>query len=505
MKIIISNAIGFLLIFSIISCTEEISEEVQNKEAVLNDEGNVSAANKSIRVVHKMDEKLSYFMHSKDTSADCELKSPGVNGFQAENYDNTSSTYTADCILDVQELDLYFNGVSFELQVDDQLCEYISYVPYSVWRFQPGSSNKVKYKIECDDTCEAVGAMASACGKVYDDYIPGTFTASNEITDNEQNFCTFDYATENEGSTWIGSYPNCDEGTITTHVYSYTGDPDPDADPLTDDKNCTLGQSLVLEYTKDELNCGGDRYNCVDGAVREDYDPKQFSYELTENPELESLSITKTYAKMFGDDNYRSNMKLANYSRICSETETIKTSTENGYFSSPGKGTLNGAQIEDIPFGYRRDSNGDVITAQTLPKTLVDSANEKTYLADNIFMGAGVTKPYYAFYCLDRAFDVKAQVRIFIREWDRKFTPTSSSYVVSSNLISDIALNEPLMDARFETQNGGNPWNDKADLDDFLEQDADSDEIYETKIFADNKCFESFDDFNPANFPGTDF
>jgi hypothetical protein len=320
-------------------------------------------------------------------------------------------------------------------------------------------------------------------------------TGTNEITnDQSRNYCEFNY----------DGY-ECDEGTITTIVYSYTGDPNPtDADPAVPE--CS-GASIYPVASEIEAPCGGSRYNCIEGAVLEDFDPAIYSSEITENQNLEALTISKTYTEMYNDENYNSNMKLANFSRICSDTETTpKTSALNGFTS--GIGILNGAQIEDIPFGYRRDVNNDVITADTLPKAQVDpiALNERTFLADNIFRGAATTKPYYAFYCLDQAFDVKAQIRLFIREWDREFTPGLSSYTTSSRLISDVGLATPLMDARFESQSGGNMWNDIADLDDFLERDTNDDQAYDSYIFDNgNECFESTTPFDSGNFPGAAF
>jgi hypothetical protein len=42
--------------------------------------------------------------------------------------------------------------------------------------------------------------------------------------------------------------------------------------------------------------------------------------------------------------------------------------------------------------------------------------------------------PYYTFYCFDKAFDVKARIRMVVREWDRIF-PTDTSDL---ELLSDL-------------------------------------------------------------------
>lgn len=485
MKIFISNAIGLLFIFTLISCTEEIAEEVQNKEAVSADGSIADFSSRSLRLVHKMDEKLSFLMHKQGSfEAACELNAPTA-GFSAASYTYDSPSYTVDCVLDVQELDLNFHGLSFELQVDDNLCEYVKYEPYSYWRFQPGATKRTEaaghelYKVNCDDTC-AAAAGSTACGKVYDNYTGGATAADYRNSgnyDNEvsaANYCYYDYATRFATSdpTW-GNYPNCDEGVYQIRTVSITSD-------------SGACDTLDISAVSDETSCGGDRYACLDGAGTEDLNFSEASSLITENMELESLSIAYSYGKLFGLDSHYSNIKLANYSRICAETGTTKMNLSD--FSTV---TFNGSEIEDI-----RGSTG----------TLTQDNGDNVAYADNLFRGSGAyTKPYYAFYCLDEAYDVKAQVRLFVREWDRTFEPDN----IGLNAISDINYPTPLMDASFSQQSGGAFWNDVGDLDDFFHQDRDNDGTYgasgmggDFTLWQNNSCTVSDNAFSSDNFPG---
>jgi len=482
MKILFSNAIGILLMFSVVSCTEEIAEEVQNKEAVSSDGSIADYSGRSIRLVHKMAEDTSFNMHkSGNYEADCELTAPTA-GFDSDTYDYTSTNYAIDCVLDVEELDLYFKGVEFEMQVDDQLCEYVRYVPYRVLRHQPGSTTKTIYNVTCDENCAADATSSAACGETFDSW-DGTATDfqtsdfGTAVADTTK-LCHFDYASQNSGSTWQ-FYPNCDEGEVTVIDVSLSG-----AAANTCD-NATGAVASPIE-------CGGDYLNCLDGAAKEQFGGDMtFTGEIYDNAELESFSQSWSYSKMFGVDEYSTNMKLANFSRICAEPLVTKTSGSS--LTGGGAGTfstvvLDGAKVEDIR------------TSQTT--TATSTVGEKTFAADNLFRGAVYTKPYYGFYCLDKAYDVKAQIRLFIREWDRSFASTNTY----QNYVSDTFLTEPLMDAGFTKQSPDSYWNSIGDLDDFFEQDAvGSDDIIDKKIWLNNQCDASTTTYDPGNFPGRNF
>jgi hypothetical protein len=56
-------------------------------------------------------------------------------------------------------------------------------------------------------------------------------------------------------------------------------------------------------------------------------------------------------------------------------------------------------------------------------------------LAADPYMGIGThVNPYYTMYCLDAAYDIKARIRLVVREWDRVFPTTSSDIEYVSDL-----------------------------------------------------------------------
>ena len=99
------NMLILLCLISVVSCTEEISEDIQNQAtSTPSTPSSPSVADSSsIRVVNNKDPLLSYVIH-KAGSVDeaCELSSPS-SGFDANDYENDDSNYVVDCILDAEE------------------------------------------------------------------------------------------------------------------------------------------------------------------------------------------------------------------------------------------------------------------------------------------------------------------------------------------------------------------------------------------------------------------
>ena len=507
--------LSFILLTPLISCTEKVSDEVEQEEAAKkNANGPKDFRNKAMRLVDKNDPNLSFLLHKSGTlSSPCELKAPS-NGFSASSYDKTSKIYTADCILDAEELDIFFHGVKFDIQVDEFLCEYVQYKPYRFFQFQPGSSSLRRATITCDETCEE--NFPGICGTSYrtiNGTPPSSIDPSTLSTyfqnpyDEASNplLCHFDYDKRTSFSTSdpSGKYPNCDTGSITTYPYrllsktfqvctdgtleescadagKFISDESPEV------KSCNAGAggaSLVRDPVEREL-CGGLNANCIAGAGTKDL-PSNKSSIIYNNEDLNSFSKSYTYDSPLNGD-YNSSMNIVNFSRICSSTSESKTDAkfDTNLFE------ILGHEVEDIVLNNYLDYNSITGTYPAANTYSYDDNGDGDvdYTAygvhpfnNNVYYHA--QQPYYAFNCLDKARDIKAQIRLFIREWDRKFEPTNP-YVAR---LSDINQSIPLMDAD-GLQQIGEPWNDAYDWDNYFEDVSRGSSSTPLPAFLNNQC-----------------
>ncbi len=489
-----------------VSCTEEISEEVKNGTNLTEEQEElVKFENKYLRIKNTSDPNLGYVMHKTGTiDRPCELKSPKL-GFSSLNYKKDSALYTVDCILDTKEFDLFFSGASFEVQIDENMCEYVGYKPYKFFQYLPGNTVDTQYQINCDATCGE--QFEGICGKTYKSNtasIPsGTFNPAtistyfqNQVTEANPLKCVFDYR---KNLPIAG--PNCDQGKITTIAYTIEAGTTTDADG-NEIPSCVVGdgglEPKIFYDTTSEFKCGGKRSACLAGPGA-DLLPEDKTQLIYQNLELDY------FAKKFDlpspiSKGYFSNVSLANFSRICSDTSSTKIDNVGRIFSPyETVSSIVGHEVEDLPSrksynSHNVDSDGD------------GEADYRPY-GRHLFDGSGYfstptksVQPYYAIYCLDKARDVKAQMRLFIREWDRDFEP-NNPYLAK---ISDIHLSYPtiinattpsLMDAIGEQEAANDDWNDYWDIDDLLGDydrnpfsDYDGDGGDFDNVFQNNSC-----------------
>jgi hypothetical protein len=512
MKVLLNKYLVLLAVScSFISCTDELSEEVKNGENLSEEQQEIAKyENKSIRLVSKSNEELSHFLHKAGSIDEaCEIDAPAL-GFDSKNYDKTSSAFTTDCVLDVQEFDLYFNGAEVEINVDQFLCEYVEYKPYRIFQYQPGETTRQQVNVNCDEVCglalpticnknyrhmdvSAINVLNSSLSPLADKIFALDPTAlgfstlfKEQVLDSEPLECKFDYSKREP----IAG-PNCDEGSLTTHkvkINSREVDASSCSDPtFTTSAACigggetwTVGTEFscsdytdsttqptisILDGEEEEFKCGGKAGNCLATAssIELPYDKTSF---ILPNTDTGAFTQEIKMNAPFEEDLF-SNIGIANYSRICSSTTNTKTDSQ---FDT----TLNnliGHEVEDMPSRTAYQAHAIDEDGNGIP--------DFTIFADHLLKGRGYysaptknVQPYYAFNCLDQARDVKAQIRLFIREWDRTFT-NDNSYVAR---ISDINQSTPLMDATGD-QAAGEEWNDILDLDDLLKT-----------AFTDNQC-----------------
>ena len=576
-----------ILLASLLSCSEEISKELKEaSEGQSVDTGAIETLRK-MEIINTADPSLSHFLHLEgDSSKPCEVSAPSA-GWRADDYFRANAT---DCVLEVEELDLFRNGTDIRIHVDPGLCEYVTYTPLRFANYQPGKTTRTQYTFACDTMCaeREEDLCTRISDKVYD-----TFSLDTVLDANVDPFygevltphtCKFDYSDEGEDG------PNCDDGKIETIQYNltsyerqwcdggdinlegraptssdcevtggwitgvfscsiatrvnrtdcettgvWTAGPDTcditgrvtqldcesagawaenphecSVDPINRASellctavgvvrnfDCKRNPDIVhpnqIRLIKDssgvqETLCGGSQVACFDGpGVDIVEDPESANGVITQNGELAELNLDYKTVSPFSEGK-DSNMYVSSYQRTCTSDVTKLD------FESSGV-NFNGSDFE--LFGrYYGDNNlyghtdpFNPFFVEKFPTTSIDADNNGS--VDYVVYGThpfmsikedgesarSNTSSYYSVRCLDQSKDVKAQIRLHVREWDREFTKEN----VYHSRISD--LNTPgvaLMDSS-GIHDGDQYWNDISDWDDFWDG---------SNVYTNNNCRE---------------
>jgi hypothetical protein len=179
------------------------------------------------------DGKYPYYMSKKgDFSNKCSIASG-------------AASQILDCILDVNELDLYFNGAKFQYNVPSAMCNYVSFTPYWYYNYEFGNGpaniviNETKDDkgniLSADCTFDgAAGCNGSSA--IYDASKDVLSCAYDNSSNDGPNCCIGDYVktirvTQASGGTpvdsvtkgnWGGSVKNCIGGAARTNWSAFT-------------------------------------------------------------------------------------------------------------------------------------------------------------------------------------------------------------------------------------------------------------------------------------------
>ncbi len=452
-----------LLVISILallsSCTEEVAEELKNSKS----SQTTTTETKSLRLKHDMDSKLSFYLHQGGAGDQpCELKEP-TGGFDADDYTRSSSVYTQDCVLEVQELDLYHNGAAFTFEASADMCEYYSYTPLRFFEQPIGDTQKTVYEIACEnDEC------SSLCGTTWEEFDDGSGPNSGSTTAHlsgqiiEAPTCNYDY-------TETPYRENCDEGDITTITLELDDLHDHDGDPTTDEVCRAALPFSAVAVDSVTTECGGDHLNCLGGPAKDFFEGSTATTRIYGNLDLsaisESFEVEAPTARDF-ETGRSDNRYLASFSRYMANENTCEPDSSfdwNTFFEGDNLEMFNTTAYS--PVLSKTLNVNRVGTEQNLASGLAEErAIDAVAWAENPFRSVYSTSAYYSFKCLDAAYDVKAQIRLHIREWDREY-PTNSEAVMQ--YISDYDALTQYIDSS-QSNIDGTPWNNITDWDDFF-------------------------------------
>lgn len=487
----------FLLLLFNLSCTEEISDNLKNTDDDVTESIATKAVGNKMSLTHLMDESLSYKIHStKGRDYPCEIEASGLN-FQASAYKKDLQEHAVDCILEVEELDLHFEGVSYELAVDEYLCEYVQYSPFKFFTHPVGATSQYHYEIGCSSDCTSADSFSleATCsaieGMTYNTYSGEGAYDGTQFSNPSSPQCIFDYSDLDEDGA------NCDVGSYYTRKYEVfpvtvptcedcdSGGCSAMSEPAcladngtwnTEYKVCGSGSGNntlgAAQAEWQETECGGSTLNCQSGPAKDHLPEMWNTGVIYDNKDLDKFTKSWEIAPLIGE--HGTNRYIANYSRVFSDVgskTTYDTSTLfsafKGYEVETHAPTPNDSGIEKYHkeyIDYNNDGNDDYVLYNTHPFLGV---TEYTSVARS------ATKPYYAFYCLDKSKDIKAQIRLFIREWDRQFDDDQAEmdYLGDCN-DADYPCSDTLVDNQ-GYQNGDSLYNDYRDWDDLFIKDHD--------------------------------
>ncbi len=471
------------------ACNEKVSPELQGAATSSSTGGSGSGGPVVVpdqyyfRVVNKADTMLNFKVHKSgagNANSNCEIS--GNTALSSNAYRADPATYDITCFYEAEELSLNFNGFKFGIEASANTCEYIGYGPFSYYDRIPGSSSQTLYEITCPETdapnqanIDAVVTATSdgiACGQMRNND-PDLSTVF-PIPESDNDLCAFDYTD--------GGGPNCDTGIITVNSTLVTMT-DTNADGNVDTPIPTTSSRTV--------RCGGKVSACIDGPFK----AENFNVNATSGIKVGATAINIAYSKeyTYGSlfNEYYSNRKYVNYRRdLASLNIEFGNSNRNGgttdltnsYMSSFGDPVYKyefNPELMALYSDNKRMNGTELVSSvnQTNAAELNGFTSHTPYAADP-FLGINgfKTNAFYTMYCFDNAFDVKARVRMVVRDWDR--VHSSSATDVSLARISDVDLLPPLarQDVPYTDEVNGEPdswnaFNDMPDWDDLIDME----------------------------------
>lgn len=465
-----------------IGCNEQVAPELKNSNSSTTaPPTTITPPEYFFRVVDKSPLILNYKVHrTGETRAEtlCEVKKTVAlsndlyRGDAVLPHDQKTNDIT--CFFEAEELSLFHSGMSFAYEASPNTCEYVAYAPYSYYDRVPGTSTSSITQVECENATDADAATRGApaydpdgtgptpattagCGQSVDTSIVSVterraFPNFGEV----QDLCRFDY-TKDGG-------PNCDEGMISLTILTVTVD---DNGVVSSNSTTTRG------------SCGGKASNCIAGPIKlEPTIANMTNGSVVHRTELNGF-FTKTVELpgVMDTATMRQNRDYVNFRRNLASTQIdFIDDFDLGYkaaYAAPAYNKAYDPNLLDMYSSNKRMDGTPIVSSAALTAQSKIHGYTARPLAIEAFMGASAsykTSPFYTFYCLDRAMDIKARIRMVVRDWDRVF-PVSNNL----ELLSDINMG---VNARQDVpddveipgdQDSYNYFNDVADWDDFLQ------------------------------------
>jgi hypothetical protein len=476
---------------------------------------------------------LNYQIHkaNEGLSSPCE-----ITNITSDPPNPVTSAKNITCFIESEEYTLWVKGLKFKVESTENACDFVNYQPYRFWQYQPGVSltrfgdPRVLLQFECTEDALSSGAAvsgsgfgtiapaltpATVCGQTFQvvqtTAAEPTFGSLNitaatpRVTTPESNnkLCTFDYS--QEGVIPGGrAKPNCDEGRMTIYKVNLGFD------------------AGVLTYKVDkaqDFRCGGNVTACFGGPLFKT--DSLSATEITNGRRSKNYYTDgKTFSKEFTIEapekrNDYTNTYVANFTRQCSGVSGFRVWRDNTWNYDYQTDTPTQTLRHILNFGETISGGGVLLeaynpavlteytrlgasTSSTVDEvdnngfTIVKIADDPmrggltfgTGALSKYFGGTEFTaNPFYLFECRDKASDVRARIRLVVREWDRFYNSSLvSDFRYVSDIFKDVFIDpngtiwnySSRMDANNYQLFTGDPdaldgYNDIPDWDDFLQ------------------------------------
>ncbi|MFP5457323.1 MAG: hypothetical protein ACLGG7_01210 [Bacteriovoracia bacterium] len=427
---------------------------------------------------------LGYVLHKANAGGSVNCQVDDV----VDSPETLNSSRDITCIMEAEEFALYYNGFELQANSDVGTCQYIRQEPFRYWNLPPGISarsngeSRQVLKFNCD---------ADVLGQRGGDPIPGSYgavpTSASQRTlsalcnkyinmnggplpldfgrydlndaqfapgvalERDEDLCSYNYKI---GNTTIA----CDEGKITLHEVTVAGR------DTSDPPDSILDVIDVAKANTRVIDCAGKVRNCMDGPGvdiigRDDFN-RGVTTKISQLFGSEEGAMEMTVEAAFPDR--ETNLYSANFMRQCSGVPNFN---EPGSFT-PAPGVEYNSQVMldysrvgtlTLPGQAKDYTHGvfDVIPLAdhafrgSLPQSLVAGLNPVDPLR-RFGINAMSTQPFYTFSCLDYGFEVKARIKVAVREWNRIFSRSSPDLANVSDIYKrtqPLFANRSLMEA----------------------------------------------------------
>ncbi len=428
------------------ACNEKISPELQNANVTTpTTSTTVAPTEYYFTVENTVPSIFGFRLHktgSGNASASCEVRS--TTELSNDVFRGSPAANDISCYYDAEELSLLNNGFSFDVKASKNTCQYVSYMPFGYYNRMPGDSSATYYEIDCSGAVTSShittvdgliadvnliesGGGRPSCGSslISDAYIPAGTRQSFPQPESDGDYCRFNYDDSNP--------MDCDVGTINIESISIT--PPAEVEPPAVPGPPTFSRSSRT------IKCGGKVTNCIRGPT------KEISTKLTRviqhNQTTQNQDFSKSYKYpgiegtpiLYEYANYRRNLASLNMDFI--DSFNLGAAYKSVWSNSSFNKTFNPSVMEYYAANLMLDGVTPLVTSTVIS---AESIRNNKWLAKPLaaepFMGleGNRVNPFYTFYCLDGAYDIKARIRLLVREWDRVI-PTSTSDL---ELLSDL-------------------------------------------------------------------